>query len=93
MPRPTYAPVRPSVREEIEQALRGRGGIRIAATAKYLAHQLGLPVRAVRDEMEMMGREGLACAKRLRTGEVLYKMLDGARPIRVTLAPQEIAST
>jgi hypothetical protein len=75
--RPTYrTPSAPAFRGEIEQALHGRGGIRIAATAKYLATQLGAPVNILLGHLQAMVLDGTLTTRRLRSGETLYKMID-----------------
>ena len=61
------------IRGEIERALRGRGGIRIAATAKYLATQLKVPLRAMTAQLDMMARENVLAAKAIPEG-MLYRI-------------------
>jgi len=61
-----------SLRQEITRALSPAGSK--SATPKYLAQELGAPVRNVREELETMGRQGVIKTRRLRSGEVLFKL-------------------
>lgn len=61
-----------STRQEITRALSPAGTK--SATAKYLAQELGAPIRYVREELEAMGRDGTVKVRRLRSGEVLFKL-------------------
>ena len=63
-----------TVREEILAALRPAGTI--SATPRYLAQQLELPVRRVRDELDAMVLDGTAKRRQLRSGEILYRLKD-----------------
>lgn len=65
----------PSVRQEIERALAG-----IQATPMHLASQLGLPVRVVREQLEMMAREMVVQSRRHRSGVTLYRLRDAQDP-------------
>lgn len=67
-----------SVRGEITRvlALTRIADAQLSTTPKYLATILGLPVRAVRGELEMMAREGLVVSRTHRSGEVLYRWKD-----------------
>lgn len=62
----------PSVRDQITRALSPAGTK--SATSKYLAQELGAPIRNVREELEAMGRQGVIKTRRLRSGEVLFKL-------------------
>jgi Predicted transcriptional regulator len=61
-------------RDLIVRALKPAGSK--SMTAKYLAVQLGAPVRTVREELERMSLEGTVRARRHRSGEVLYRLKD-----------------
>jgi predicted ArsR family transcriptional regulator len=61
-------------RELITRALAPAGTK--SMTAKYLAAEIGVPVREVRDELARLGRDGTVRSKTHRSGEVLYRLKD-----------------
>jgi hypothetical protein len=62
------------LREEIVKVLRRDDGARLSATPKWIARQIAVPVRAVREELDMMRLHGVTRSKVLRSGEVLYSL-------------------
>lgn len=69
----TDSPRAPSaLRGEIENVLRDSK----AGTARWIASQISRPVRQVRVQLELGGRDGVFTSRITRGGDVLYKLPD-----------------
>jgi hypothetical protein len=65
-----------TLRDEIVDVLHGDGEIKVSGTPKWIAGQIGAPVRAVRDELTSLSLQGVTKSRTHRSGEVLYRLKD-----------------
>lgn len=63
----------PTLRGEIENVLLATNA---AATARWLADELGAPLKAVEQALEELRLEGTVMTRRPRSGHVLWKRRD-----------------